>query len=359
MTPSIRRKLEALAERHEEIGLLLSQPDVLADNARFRTLSQEYAQLEPVAISLREHDQAERELADTRAMLDDPEMRDMAGEDIDRLQQRLRDLDSELQLLLLPKDPRDEANLYLEVRAGAGGDEAAIFAGDLLRMYLRYAESRRWHVEILNEHAGEHGGFKEVVARVEGAGAYSKLKFESGAHCVKRVPVTESQGRVHTSTATVAVLPELDEIDDIVINPADLKTDTFRASGAGGQHVNKTDSAIRITHLPTGTIVECQEERSQHKNRARAMSLLKARLLDAERSKQSEAQAQSRRLQVGTGDRSQRIRTYRYKDNLVTDHRIGLNLYRLTEIMQGDLAELVDTLTREHQADELKSLSGG
>ena len=359
MTPSIRRKLEALAERHEEIGLLLSQPDVLADNARFRTLSQEYAQLEPVAISLREHDQAERELADTRAMLDDPEMRDMAGEDIDRLQQRLRDLDSELQLLLLPKDPRDEANLYLEVRAGAGGDEAAIFAGDLLRMYLRYAESRRWHVEILSEHAGEHGGFKEVVARVEGAGAYSKLKFESGAHCVKRVPVTESQGRVHTSTATVAVLPELDEIDDIVINPADLKTDTFRASGAGGQHVNKTDSAIRITHLPTGTIVECQEERSQHKNRARAMSLLKARLLDAERSKQSEAQAQSRRLQVGTGDRSQRIRTYRYKDNLVTDHRIGLNLYRLTEIMQGDLAELVDTLTREHQADELKSLSGG
>jgi peptide chain release factor 1 len=359
MTPSIRHKLEALAERHEEIGLLLSQPDVLADNTLFRTLSQEYAQLEPVATSLREHDQAERELADTRAMLDDPELRDMASEDIDRLQQRLRDLDSELQLLLLPKDPRDEANLYLEVRAGAGGDEAAIFAGDLLRMYLRYAESRHWHVEILSEHAGEHGGFKEVVARVEGAGAYSKLKFESGAHCVKRVPVTESQGRVHTSTATVAVLPELDEIDDIVINPADLKTDTFRASGAGGQHVNKTDSAIRITHLPTGTIVECQEERSQHKNRARAMSLLKARLLDAERSKQSEAQAESRRLQVGTGDRSQRIRTYRYKDNLVTDHRIGLNLYRLTEIMQGDLAELVDTLTREHQADELKSLSGG
>jgi len=339
--------------------MLLSQPDVLADNTRFRTLSQEYAQLEPVATSLHEHDQAERELSETRAMLDDPDLRDMAVEDVNRLQQRLLDLDSELQLLLLPKDPRDEANLYLEVRAGAGGDEAAIFAGDLLRMYLRYAESRRWHVEILNEHAGEHGGYKEVVARVEGAGAYSKLKFESGTHCVKRVPTTESQGRVHTSTATVAVLPELDEIDDIVINPADLKTDTFRASGAGGQHVNKTDSAIRITHIPTGTVVECQEERSQHKNRARAMSLLKARLLDAERSKQSEAQAESRRLQVGTGDRSQRIRTYRYKDNLVTDHRIGLNLYRLTEIMQGDLAELVDTLTREHQADELKSLSGG
>ncbi|MBB6241750.1 peptide chain release factor 1 [Rhodanobacter sp. MP1X3] len=359
MTPSIRRKLEALAERHEEIGLLLSQPDVLADNTRFRILSQEYAQLEPVATSLREHDQAEHELTETRGMLDDPELRDMAADDMQRLEQRLLDLDSELQLLLLPKDPRDEANLYLEVRAGAGGDEAAIFAGDLLRMYLRYAESRRWHVEILNEHAGEHGGYKEVVARVEGAGAYSKLKFESGTHCVKRVPTTESQGRVHTSTATVAVLPELDEIDDIVINPADLKTDTFRASGAGGQHVNKTDSAIRITHIPTGTVVECQEERSQHKNRARAMSLLKARLLDAERNKQSAAQAESRRLQVGTGDRSQRIRTYRYKDNLVTDHRIGLNLYRLTEIMQGDLAELVDTLTREHQADELKSLSGG
>lgn len=359
MTPSIRRKLEALAERHEEIGLLLGQPDVLADNTRFRTLSQEYAQLEPVATSLRAHDAAEHELAETRVMLGDPELRDMAADDVQRLEQRLLDLDSELQRLLLPKDPRDEANLYLEVRAGAGGDEAAIFAGDLFRMYLRYAESRRWHVEILNEHAGEHGGYKEVVARVEGAGAYSKFKFESGTHCVKRVPLTESQGRVHTSTATVAVLPELDEIDDITINPADLKTDTFRASGAGGQHVNKTDSAIRITHLPTGTIVECQEERSQHKNRARAMSLLKARLLDAERSKQSAAQAESRRLQVGTGDRSQRIRTYRYKDNLVSDHRVGLNLYRLTEIMQGDLAELIDTLTREHQADELKSLSGG
>ncbi|MEW5305540.1 MAG: hypothetical protein WDW36_008074 [Sanguina aurantia] len=359
MTPSIRRKLEALSERHEEIGRLLSQPDVLADNARFRKLSQEYAQLEPVATSLREHDQAENDLAQTRAMLDDPELREMASEDMQRLGQVLVDLDGGLQRLLLPKDPRDDANLYLEVRAGAGGDEAAIFAGDLFRMYVRYAESRRWQVEILNEHAGEHGGYKEVIARVEGHGAYSQLKFESGAHCVKRVPSTESQGRIHTSTATVAVLPELDEIDDIVINPADLKTDTFRASGAGGQHVNKTDSAIRITHLPTGTVVECQEERSQHKNRARAMSLLKARLLDAERSKQSAAQAESRRLQVGTGDRSQRIRTYRYKDNLVSDHRIGLNLYRLTEIMQGDLAELVDTLTREHQADELKSLGDG
>jgi peptide chain release factor 1 len=358
MTPSIRRTLEALAERHQEIGLLLSQPEVLADNTRFRELSQEYAQLEPIAASLREHDQAERELAESRAMLDDPDMREMAIDDVARLEQRLQDLDGELQLLLLPKDPRDQANLYLEIRAGSGGDEAAIFAGDLLRMYLRYAESRRWQVEILNEHVGEHGGYREVVARVEGSGAYSQLKFESGTHCVKRVPVTESQGRVHTSTATVAVLPEQDEIDDITINPADLKTDTFRASGAGGQHVNKTDSAIRITHLPTGTVVECQEERSQHKNRARAMSLLEARLLDTERSKQTAEQAESRRLQVGTGDRSQRIRTYRYKDNLVTDHRIGLNLYSLAEIMQGDLGELIDTLTREHQADQLQALGG-
>ena len=356
MTPSIRRKLEALAERHQEIGLLLSQPEVLADNSRFRALSQEYAQIEPIAASLRQHQRVERELAESRAMLEDAELREMAVDDVARLEQRLLDLDRELQLLLLPKDPRDEANLYLEVRAGSGGDEAAIFAGDLFRMYLRYAERRRWHVEVLSEHAGEHGGYKEIVARVEGAGAYSQLKFESGTHCVKRVPATESQGRIHTSTATVAVLPELDEIDDIPINPADLKVDTFRASGAGGQHVNKTDSAIRITHLPTGTVVECQEERSQHKNRARAMSLLKARLLDTERSKQTAEQAESRRLQVGTGDRSQRIRTYRYKDNLITDHRIGLNLYSLAEIMQGDMGELIDTLTREHQADQLQAL---
>ncbi len=356
MTPSIRRKLEALAERHQEISLLLSQPEVLGDNQRFRELSQEYAQLEPVAASLREHDRTEQELAGSRAMLNDPELREMAVDDVARLEQRLRDLDVELQLLLLPSDPRDEANIYLEVRAGSGGDEAAIFAGDLFRMYLRHAESRRWHVEVLSEHAGEHGGYREIVARIEGKGAYSQLKFESGTHCVKRVPATESQGRIHTSTATVAVLPELDEIEDIPINQADLKVDTFRASGAGGQHVNKTDSAIRITHLPSGTVVECQEERSQHKNRARAMSLLKARLLDEAQGRQTAAQAESRRLQVGTGDRSQRVRTYRYKDNLVTDHRIGLNLYKLTEIMQGDLHELIDTLTRENQADQLQAL---
>ena len=358
MTPSIRRKLETLAERHEEVGLLLSQPDVLGDNTRFRELSREYAQLEPVTASLREHDQAERELADARSMLDDPDMREMAAEDIDRLEQRLVELDGELQILLLPKDPRDEANLFLEVRAGTGGDEAAIFAGDLFRMYARYAERRRWHVEILSEHPGEHGGYKEIVARVEGAGAYSKLKFESGTHRVQRVPETESQGRIHTSAATVAILPELDDIADIELRDADLKVDTFRASGAGGQHVNKTDSAIRITHLPSGIVVECQDERSQHKNRARAMSLLKARLLDDERSKQAAAQAESRRLQVGSGDRSQRIRTYNFPQGRITDHRINLTLYRLPEVLQGDMEELIDTLTREHQADELKTLTG-
>jgi len=357
MTPSIRRKLEHLAERHEEIGLLLSQPEVLADNTRFRELSREYAQLEPVATSLHQHDAAERELAEARTMLDDAELREMAADDIERLQHHLVELDEQLQILLLPKDPRDEANLFLEVRAGTGGDEAAIFAGDLFRMYARYAENQRWHVEILSESSGEHGGYKEIVARVEGRGAYSRLKFESGTHRVQRVPETESQGRIHTSAATVAILPELDEIDDIDIRDADLKVDTFRASGAGGQHVNKTDSAIRITHLPTGVVVECQDERSQHKNRARAMSLLKARLLDAERSKQNAAQAESRRLQVGSGDRSQRIRTYNFPQGRITDHRVNLTLYRLGEVMQGALDELIDTLTREHQADELKSLT--
>jgi peptide chain release factor 1 len=358
MTPSIRSKLEATVERHEELALLLSQPNVLADTTRFRELSREYAQLQPVADAMRELANTERELADAHAMLEDDELRDMAAEDITRLQARTAELENQLQLLLIPQDPRDEANLFLEVRAGSGGDEAAIFAGDLFRMYTRYAERQRWQVEVLSEHPGEHGGYKEIIARIEGKGAYSRLKFESGVHCVKRVPVTESQGRVHTSTATVAVLPEMDEIDDIAISSADLKIDTFRASGAGGQHVNKTDSAIRITHLPSGIVVECQDERSQHKNRARAMSLLKARLLDEAQSKQTAEQAQSRRLQVGTGDRSQRIRTYRYKDNLITDHRIGLDLHNLPDVMQGQLEELFGALTREHQADELKSLAG-
>ncbi len=356
MTPSIRRKLEALVERHEELGRLLAQPDAHDDNARYRALAQEYAQLDAVAQALHAYDQAERELAEAQAMLDDAEFRELAADDVQRLQQQLPELERDLQRLLLPKDPRDDAGLYLEIRAGTGGDEAALFAGDLLRMYLRFAESRRWQMEILSEHAGEHGGCKEVVTRIEGRGAYSQLKFESGTHRVQRVPETEAQGRIHTSAATVAIMPVPTEIDAIEINPADLKVDTFRSSGAGGQHVNKTESAIRITHLPTGTVVECQEERSQHKNRARAMSLLQARLLDSERDRQHSERSESRRLQVGSGDRSQRIRTYNYPQGRVTDHRINLTLYRLGDIMQGDLGELVDALNREYQADQLQAL---
>lgn len=358
MTPSIRAKLEALAERHEEIGLLLAQPEVINDNTRFRELSREYAQLEPVTASLREHDQAERELAESKAMLDDPELREMAADDIARLEQRLLTLDDELQILLLPTDPRDDGNLFLEVRAGTGGDEAAIFAGDLMRMYLRYAEQRGWRTEIESANPGEHGGYKEAVARIEGKGAFSRLKYESGTHRVQRVPATESQGRIHTSAATVAIIPDVDEVEDIEILPSDLRVDTFRSSGAGGQHVNKTDSAIRITHLPTGVVVECQTERSQHANRDKAMKRLKAQLLDAERSRQASAEAESRRLQVGSGDRSQRIRTYNFPQGRITDHRINLTLYRLPEIVQGDLDELVDALMREDQADQLKSLTG-
>ncbi|MFC4727936.1 peptide chain release factor 1 [Coralloluteibacterium thermophilus] len=358
MTPGLLRKLEALAERREEVGRLLAEPDVVADGARFRDLAREYAQLEPLAEGMAALDRARRELADAEAMRADPELRDLADEEIPAAQARIAALEEELGRLLVPVDPRDEANLFLEIRAGTGGDEAAIFAGDLFRMYARYAESRRWNVEILSESPGEHGGYKEIVARIEGRGAYSRLKFESGTHRVQRVPATESQGRIHTSAATVAILPELDEIDDVQINPADLKTDTFRASGAGGQHVNKTDSAIRITHIPTGIVVECQDERSQHKNRARALSLLKARLLDEERARQTAAQAESRRLQVGSGDRSQRIRTYNFPQGRITDHRVeGLTLYKLDEIVAGNLDELVDRLTREHQADELRLLT--
>ncbi len=355
-TPALHRKLETLSERHEELGHLLGAPEVLADAARFRELSREYAQLEPLVAALRAHEQTQRELADAEAMLDDPELGELAAADLQGLKDRLAALEQEIERLLLPRDPRDEANLFLEVRAGTGGDEAALFAGDLFRMYARYAERGGWRVEILSESPGEHGGYKEIVARVEGRGAYSRLKYESGTHRVQRVPATESQGRIHTSAATVAILPELDEIDEIELNPAELKIDTFRASGAGGQHVNKTDSAIRITHLPSGIVVECQDERSQHKNRARAMSLLKARLLDEAQRKQTAQQAEARRLQVGSGDRSQRIRTYNFPQGRVTDHRINLTLYRLPEILEGDLDELMDALAREDQIDQLKQL---
>jgi len=357
MQATIRRKLEQLAERHEELEHMLASPEVLGDAKRLREVSREHAQLAPLTEALRAYDETGSALESAQAMLKDPELRDLASDEVGLLEAERVRLEDDLNSLLIPKDPRDEGNLFLEIRAGTGGDEAAIFAGDLMRMYLRYAERKRWTVEILTSSDGEHGGYKEVIARVEGSGAYSRLKYESGTHRVQRVPATESQGRIHTSAATVAILPELDDIDEIELKDVDLKVDTFRASGAGGQHVNKTDSAIRITHLPSGIVVECQDERSQHKNRARALSLLKARLLDDAQSKQNAAQAESRKLQVGSGDRSQRIRTYNFPQGRITDHRINLTLYRLPEIIGGDLDELVDSLTREDQADQLQALT--
>ncbi|WP_434212248.1 peptide chain release factor 1 [[Pseudomonas] boreopolis] len=360
MTPTLRRKLEALAERREELERLLSDPDVVGDNERFRSLSREFAQLEPVAAALAEEARAKADLAAAEAMRADPEMRELAEEEIAAAQARLSELEQRLLLLLVPQDPRDEGNLFLEVRAGTGGDEAAIFAGDLFRMYARYAERQGWKVEVESDNPGEHGGYKEIVARIVGRGAYSKLKFESGTHRVQRVPATESQGRIHTSAATVAIIPEADEIEEIEINPADLKIDTFRSSGAGGQHVNKTESAIRITHIPTGVVVECQTERSQHANRDKAMKRLKAQLVETERSKQAAAEAQTRKLQVGSGDRSQRIRTYNFPQGRITDHRVeGLTLYDLPNIIEGDLDGLVERLLHEHQADELARLAEG
>ncbi len=360
MTPTLRRKLLALAERREELERLLSDPDVVADNERFRNFSREFAQLEPIVTALAEEARAKADLASAEAMRADPELRELAEEEISAAQQRLQALDEELALLLVPRDPRDEGNLFLEVRAGTGGDEAAIFAGDLFRMYARYAERQGWKVEIESDSPGEHGGYKEVVARVVGRGAYSRLKFESGTHRVQRVPATESQGRIHTSAATVAIIPEADDVEDIAINPGDLKVDTFRSSGAGGQHVNKTESAIRITHVPSGVVVECQTERSQHANRDKAMKRLKAQLLDAERSKQAAAQAESRRLQVGSGDRSQRIRTYNFPQGRITDHRVeGLTLYDLPNIIEGALDDLIARLQHEHQVDELARLAEG
>ena len=356
MTPSLRRKLENLAERHEEVGRMLADPGVLADNARFRALSKEYAQLEPVADGLAAYAQAQRDLQAAQAMRADLELRELAEEEIPAAQARLAALDEQLALLLVPKDPRDEANLFLEVRAGTGGDEAALFAGDLFRMYARYAERRRWVVEVVSASEGEHGGYKEIVARIEGKGAYSRLKFESGTHRVQRVPATESQGRIHTSAATVAILPELDEVDEIEVRDADLKVDTFRASGAGGQHVNKTDSAIRITHLPSGLVVECQDERSQHKNKDKAMKVLRARLYDAEKAKHDAAIAGERKSQVGTGDRSERIRTYNYPQGRVTDHRIGLTLHKLDSIVNGDLDELLSALITAKQSEQLRQV---
>ena len=360
MLPSLRRKLELLAERREELERLLADPGTIADAERFRDLSREFSQLEPVAVALAAEARARDDLAAAKAMRGDPELAELADEEIDAANERLEALEAELMAQLVPKDPRDEGNLYLEVRAGTGGDEAAIFAGDLFRMYSRYAERQRWKVEVESASPGEHGGYKEIVARIEGRGAYSKLKFESGTHRVQRVPETESQGRIHTSAATVAIIAEDTSDHSIEINPADLKVDTFRSSGAGGQHVNKTDSAIRITHLPTGVVVENQTERSQHANRDKAMKRLKAMLVEAELEKRMAAQAADRKLQVGSRDRSQRIRTYNYPQGRITDHRVeGLTLYDLPNVLQGDLDALVERLAREQQADDLARLGRG
>jgi peptide chain release factor 1 len=359
MQASIVNKLEQIEERHNEVSALLSDADTIADQDNYRKLSMEYAHLTPVVDAFRAWTQAQDDVTAAQEMLSDPDpdMKHMAEDELERAAGDSNRLELELQKLLLPKDPHDNSNIFLEIRAGTGGDEAAIFAGDLFRMYSRYAENNKWQVEILSESAGEHGGYREIIARIVGQGAYSRLKFESGAHRVQRVPETESQGRIHTSAATVAILPEADEIDAVDVNPADLKVDTFRASGAGGQHVNKTDSAIRLTHLPTGMVVECQDERSQHKNRARAMSLLAAKLLDSQQSKQKAEETEARRLLVGSGDRSERIRTYNFPQGRMTDHRINLTVYKLDEFMAGDLDLAIEPLINEYQADQLTALN--
>ncbi len=359
MKESIYLKLEHLNERFEEVRALLSDAGTIANQDKFRALSREYSELEPVAEAFSRFQKAQADLASTEAMLKDgdAEMREMAQEEADSLRDQLAEQELELQRLLLPKDPNDTRNIFLEVRAGTGGDEAAIFAGDLFRMYSRYAETLGWKMEIISESLGEHGGYKEVIARIAGKDVYANLKFESGAHRVQRVPETESQGRIHTSACTVAILPEVDEVEAIDINPADLRIDTYRASGAGGQHVNKTESAIRITHLPSGVVVECQDERSQHKNRAKAMSLLASRLLSSAQESQHREQASARKSLVGSGDRSERIRTYNYPQGRVTDHRINLTLYKLDEVMQGDLNPVVQPLIHEYQAEQLATLT--
>ncbi|MBU0744873.1 MAG: peptide chain release factor 1 [Gammaproteobacteria bacterium] len=361
MQPSIINKLSLLQNRHQEIADLLSLPETINDQNRYRELSKEYATLDSIVAAFTQYNLNQQEITNTKTMLQeekDTDLKELASEDLSNLQEKHEKLIEKLQFLLLPHDPNDERNVFLEIRAGAGGDEAAIFAGDLFRMYSHYVEDAGWQLELINSSVGEHGGYKEIIARIIGKGAYSKLKFESGVHRVQRVPDTEAQGRIHTSTCTVAVIAEADEIDNVEINPADLKIDTYRSSGAGGQHVNTTDSAIRITHLPSGVVVECQDERSQHKNRARAMSLLKARILAKEQEKQEKEQAATRRGMVGTGDRSERIRTYNFPQGRLTDHRINLTLYQLDKIMNGAIEPVIEPLIREYNAEQLADLSG-
>ena len=359
MKESVIRKLEGLRERYEEVQALLGEPGVVSDQERFRNLTREYAQLGDVVAGFDRYQQATADLQTVMEMLegDDPEMKAMAQEELADAKARVEEIGEELQILLLPKDPKDDNNCYIEVRAGTGGDEAAIFAGDLFRLYSRFAERKGWKVEVVNANEGEHGGFKEVIAKVDGEGVYGVLKFESGGHRVQRVPETESQGRIHTSACTVMVLPEVPESQAPEINPADLRVDTFRASGAGGQHINKTDSAVRLTHIPSGLVVECQDERSQHKNRAKAMAVLTARLVQLEEDKRRAEEANTRRSLLSTGDRSDRIRTYNYPQGRVTDHRINLTVYRLNEVMEGDLDTLVQPILHEYQADQLAALS--
>ena len=359
MKASILAKLDTLAERYEEVGALMSDPDIIGDQNTFRELSKEYAELEPVVKSYSEFQSVVSNIEEAKALAKDadPDMRAMAQDELKEGEKQLELLEVELQKLLLPKDPNDHKNVFLEIRAGTGGDEAAIFSGDLFRMYSKFAETQCWKVEVMSESTGDHGGYKEIIARIVGTGVYSQLKFESGAHRVQRVPDTESQGRIHTSACTVAIMPEADAQDAIEINKADLRVDTFRASGSGGQHVNKTDSAIRLTHLPTGIVVECQDERSQHKNRAKAMAVLQARLDSAQDDAAAKEQSEQRKSLVGSGDRSERIRTYNFPQGRVTDHRINLTLYKLAEVMEGMLGEVVQPLVNEFQAEQLASLA--
>lgn len=358
MKTSLTTKLQSLVDRYEELSALLGDAEIISDQKRFRECSKEYAQLEPIVQCFQQYESAQQAEQQAHELLNesDEEMRELAKEELKEAKETQERLTHELQILMLPKDPNDDKNIYLEIRAGTGGDEAAIFVGDLYRMYVRYAEEHKWRTEIISESEGDHGGYKEIIVRIIGQGVYSQLKFESGAHRVQRVPTTESQGRIHTSACTVAILPEVDAVEEIDVNPADLRIDTFRASGAGGQHVNKTDSAIRITHIPTGVVVECQDERSQHKNKAKAMGLLQARLLASEQEKQQREEASARKSLVGSGDRSERIRTYNYPQGRVTDHRINLTLYKLGEVMEGDLGQVIKPLLQEHQAEQLAAI---
>ena len=357
MKDTIRDKLQHLTERKEEIEALMSSEDATKDMDAYRRINKEAAEIEPVVALYADYRKAEADLAGAEEMLSDPDMKDLAAEEIEQAKATIARLEDDLQIALLPRDPNDEKNLFLEIRAGTGGDESALFAGDLFRMYSRYAEGQRWKVEVVSHNESDLGGYREIICRIAGQGAYSKLKFESGGHRVQRVPATESQGRIHTSACTVAVMPEADELEEVQINPADLRIDTFRASGAGGQHINKTDSAVRITHIPTGIVVECQDDRSQHRNKAQAMSVLAARINDAQQREQAQQIASTRKSLIGSGDRSERIRTYNFPQGRMTDHRINLTLYKLDAIMQGDLTELVNALTAEHQAELLAELA--